>query len=276
MITVVATMAVERDQKKFFDQYAANYQKRAPVNVFFFELAIAELRRGFRWLSGSRSVLEYGCGTGETIELFLETAEQRPERIVGIDLSDVSVEVARRRHPFEFHVVPDNDLTFLPESSLDGAYMIGVLHHTEEHGKIFDQIARVLQPGGKFLIMDLTKNNPIIESARAAFPFMPKRIKRMFPDDLVVDETIPDKLRVEVDETIERLIKAGFKVEHVEFGHLAYFVFDWFERVTRLKLSATRFKAIYLWFYRFEKWLLTKAAFKARAHVFTLRAVKAP
>jgi ubiquinone/menaquinone biosynthesis C-methylase UbiE len=267
-------MAIEKDQKKFFDQYAAGYEKKAPVNTFFFDLAIGELRRGFLWLSDCRSLLEYGCGTGESIELFLEVTGKRPDRIVGIDLSDVSVDVARRRHPFEFHVVPDNDLTFLPEASLEGAYMIGVLHHTEEHQKIFDQVARVLQPGGKFFVLDLTRNNPIIESARAVFPFMPKRVKGMFPDDLVVDETIPEKLSVEVDGTVARLQQAGFVVEYVEFGHLAYFVFDWIERLTRLQLSRTRLNVAYSAFYRFEKWLLTMGPFKRRAHLFALRAVK--
>src|SRR5690349_18072974 len=107
-------MSVERDQKKFFDEYAARHQRQAPVNAFFYELAIAEIRRGFRWLADRRAVLEYGCGTGQTIELFLESSGARPDRIVGIDLSDVSVQVAREHLPFEFHVVPDNDLGFLP------------------------------------------------------------------------------------------------------------------------------------------------------------------
>jgi SAM-dependent methyltransferase len=267
-------MSIERDQKKFFDQYAAGYEQKPPVNTFFFDLACVELQRGFRWLSGGRSVLDYGCGTGETLDLFLKAAERRPEQVVGIDLSDVSVGVARRRHPFDFHVVPDNDLTFLPEGSLDGAYMIGVLHHTDAHQKIFDQIARVLRPGGKFFILDLTKNNPIIESARAVFPYMPKRVKGMFPDDLVVDDTIPEKLVVQVDETLALLAKAGFQVELVEYGHLAYFVFDWLERLTRLKLSHTRFNVVYSGFHRFEKWLLTMGPFQRRAHVFAVRAVK--
>jgi SAM-dependent methyltransferase len=268
-------MAIEKDQKKFFDEYAASHQNRAPLSDFFYELAAAELRAGFRWLSGCTSVLDYGCGTGDTIALFLSTVDHPPERIVGIDLSEVSIQMARQRHPFEFHVVADNDLSFLPAGSLDAAYMSGVLHHTQEHQKIFEQIARALRPGGRFLIVDLTRNNPIIESARALFPYMPKRIKQMFPDDLVIDETIPEKLRVEVEETLAVLGKAGFSIEHVEFGHLVYFVFDWVERITRLNLSKTRFNLIYKCWYRFEKWLLTMRPFKARAHLFALRAVKA-
>jgi len=269
-------MAIEKNQKKFFDQYAARHQRKEPVNVFFFELAIAELRRGFRWLSGCNSVLDYGCGTGETINLFLSTADYEPSRIVGIDLSEVSVEVARSRYPYEFHVVPDNDLSFLPPASLEGAYMIGVLHHTESHQKIFDEIGRVLQSGGKFLILDLTKNNPLIELARALFPYMPRRIRQMFPDDLVIDETIPEKLRVEVGATLASLRKAGFSVEQVDYGHLFYFIFDWCERMTGINISKTKFNVIYSWFYRVEKRLLTLELFKRRAHLFVVRAVRSP
>jgi SAM-dependent methyltransferase len=267
-------MAIEKDQKKFFDDYAANYRPQQPVNVFFYELAIAELRSGFRWLSGCGSVLEYGCGTGETIEIYRNTAQPPAPRIIGIDLSDVSIGVARARHPFEFHVVPDNDLTFLPAGSLDSAYMIGVLHHTREHAKIFEQIARALRPGGRFFVLDLTKTNPVIESARAVFPYMPKRVKRMFPDDLVVDDTIPEKLEVDLDGTLEAMRRAGFLVEHVDHGHLFYFVFDWLERVTRLEISRTRFNVLYRWIYGFEKKLLALRFFQRRAHLFTVHAVK--
>lgn len=269
-------MATEKDQKKFFDQYAAVHKKQEPVNTFFYDLAVAELRRGFAWLSGCDSVLEYGCGTGDTIDLFLATSNFQPSRIVGIDLSEVSVQVARSRHPYEFHVVSDNDLSFLAPASLEGAYMIGVLHHTESHQKIFDEVSRVLQPGGKFLILDLTKNNPFIGFARALFPYMPRRVKQMFPDDLVIDETIPEKLRVETDATFVALERANFSIEHVEYGHLFYFVFDWLERFTRISISKTRFKVIYSWFYRLEKRLLTLGMFKRLAHVFVLRAVKRP
>jgi len=268
-------MSVERDQKKFFDDYAARSQQQAAaVHTFFAELATAEIRRGFSWLADRRAVLDYGCGTGRTIELFLDTTGARPERIIGIDLSDVSIDVARHRLPFEFHVVSDDDLGFIPAASLDGAYMVYVLHHTGEHQKIFDQVARVLQPGGRFFVIDLTLHNPIIESARAVFPYMPSRVKHMFPDDLVIDDTIPEKLPVEVDETIERLCRAGFHVEGTEYGHLAYFVFDWLERLTRLPLSHTRFKAMYVALYRFEKRLLRFGFFQRRAHVFAVRAVK--
>lgn len=267
-------MKIEKDQKKFFDLYAASHQKKEPLNSFLFELAVVEIRDGFRWLSDCSSVLDYGCGTGETIDLFLSTTHSRPARIVGIDLSDVSIEVAKSRYPYEFYVVPDNSLSFLSSASLSGAFMLGILHHTESHQKILDEIYRVLEPWGKFLIVDMTKNNPLIEFARALFPYAPKRIQQMFPDDLVIDRTIPEKLHVDVDETIAALKRAGFSVELVTYGHLFYFVFDWFERLTRLNISKTKFKVIYSWIHRFEKRLLTMRFFKNRAHLFAIQAVK--
>jgi SAM-dependent methyltransferase len=267
-------MATERDQKKFFDDYAARHQRSEPVSDFFFDLATTDLRAGFHWLAGSRSILEYGCGTGETIRLFLSTTGQQPARIVGIDLSEVSIQVAQGRLPYEFHVVPDNDLSFLAPGSIDSAYMIGVLHHTTNHQKIFDQVSRVLPPGGKFLILDLTTNNPFIEMARALFPYMPKRIKNMFPDDLVVDDTIPEKLGVDVPATLDALRNAGFSIERVDYSHLFYFLFDWAERATRIRLSRTRLRALYSWMFAVEKRLFGLDVFKRRAGSFVMRAVK--
>jgi ubiquinone/menaquinone biosynthesis C-methylase UbiE len=269
-------MSVEKDQHKFFNQYASQAPQGPRVTDLFSDLAVREIRDGFRWLSSCESVLDYGCGIGQMFELFCETIGRQPQRLVGIDLSEVSIEVAKRRLPYEFHVVPDNDLSFLPAGSLDGVYMIFVLHHAEHHERIFETIARVLKPGGKFLLVDLTKTNPIIETARGAFPYMPKRIKGMFPEDLVIDGTIPEKLNVDVDQTLASLDKAGFDVQHIDYGHLYFFVFDWLERALGMRLSKTRFSKVYLWFYAIERRLL-KARFVARhAHLFALQAVKRP
>jgi ubiquinone/menaquinone biosynthesis C-methylase UbiE len=50
-------------------------------------------------------VLDYGCGIGQMFDLFCETIGHVPRRLVGIDLSEVSIDVAKRRLPHEFHVV---------------------------------------------------------------------------------------------------------------------------------------------------------------------------
>ena len=267
-------MSVEKDQRKFFNQYAAQAPKGPRVTDLFSDLAVAEIREGFRWLSACDSVLDYGCGIGQMFELFTETIGRVPPRLVGIDLSEVSIDVAKGRLPYEFHVVPDNDLSFLGAESLDGVYMIFVLHHAEHHDRIFETIAHVLKPGGRFLLVDLTKTNPIIEAARGVFPYMPKRIKGMFPEDLVIDGTIPEKLNVDVGRTLASLDKAGFDVQHIEYGHLYFFVFDWIERALRVRPSRTRFSKVYLWFYALERRLLKARFFSRRAHVFALQAVK--
>lgn len=271
----VIRMRVEKNQEKFFDQYATAHGSKKAVFSFFGQLADEEIYKGLKWLSGCKNILDYGCGVGEGITQYRDTTNDFTTKIVGIDLSEVSIGIAKKSHPMdEFHVVKNNDLSFRPPDALGGAYMIGVLHHSEHHQKIFDEVSRVLEPGGKFFIFDLTKNNPLIEMPRALFPYMPKRIKRMFPDDLVTDDTIPEKLTVEVDTTISALRKAGFIIESIEYGHLFFFLFDWFERMTGLQISTTRFKAVYLWFYKLEKKLLQLQVFKERAHIFAIHAVK--
>lgn len=269
-------MRIEKNQERFFDQYATAHGKKKAVFSFFGQLADEEIYKGLKWLSDCKNILDYGCGVGEGIALYRHTTNDLTTRIVGIDLSKVSIDIAKKSHPIdEFHVVKNNDLSFCQDNALGGAYMIGVLHHSEHHQKIFDEVGRVLEPGGKFFIFDLTKNNPFIEISRALFPHMPKRIKRMFPDDLVTNDTIPEKLTVEVDATISALIKAGFVIESIEYGHLFFFLFDWFERMTGLQISTTKFKAVYLWFYKLEKKMLQLRIFRKRAHIFAIHAMKA-
>lgn len=268
-------MRVERDQEKFFDEFAAIHGQRRTALSFFAQLAEAEIYDGIRWLTDKTTILDYGCGVGEGINSFLRITNSKSARFIGIDLSKASIEIAKNRYPaYQFYVVPNNDLSFMPPCSIDGAYMFSVLHHSEHHQKIFDEISRVLERGGKFLIVDLTKNNPFIEFAHALFPYMPKRIKRMFPDDLVIDDVIPEKLIVDVRATIDGLRKAGFAIEFIEYGHLFFFLFDWIERITGLRLSKTKFNFVYLWFYNLEKSLLRLTFVRNRAHLFAIRAVK--
>ena len=101
----------------------------------------------------NKKVLDAGCGTGE-LALFMAGSGAQVE---GIDISDGSLEYARRKAQ-EAQV---SNISFTKRSLYDGEfprehydYIVShmVLHHTEDAGRSFSNIAQALKPGGGIFI----------------------------------------------------------------------------------------------------------------------------
>jgi len=95
-------------------------------------------------------VLDAGCGTGRMSRYLAD----RGCAVQGVDLSPGMVEMARRDHPdLEFAVASLTDLPF-PDDSFAGVMVWYSAIHTSPQGqaRIFAEVARVLRPGGHFLI----------------------------------------------------------------------------------------------------------------------------
>lgn len=98
-----------------------------------------------------KTILDGGCGTGEET-LFL--ASLGPERIIGIDTSDGSLAYARERAEaagidnVEFRKVSVLDTNSFPAESFDYVSSLGCIHHTPRMKDAFDNLSRMLRPGG--------------------------------------------------------------------------------------------------------------------------------
>lgn len=107
-------------------------------------------------LRGKR-VLDVGCGTGR----FAEVVLRHGGTVVGVDLS-LAVDAAYQNmgeHP-EMHIL-QADVFRLPLKlgSFDFIYSLGVLHHTPNCRKAFEQLPRHLKPGGVVAITLYTGTN---------------------------------------------------------------------------------------------------------------------
>jgi SAM-dependent methyltransferase len=103
--------------------------------------------------TGGLKVLEIGCGLGTDGAQFAKAGAE----YTGIDLTDASVELARKRFelsglPGEFRVADAEQLDF-PDASFDLVYSHGVLHHTPDIGAAVQEIHRVLKPAGRAIVM---------------------------------------------------------------------------------------------------------------------------
>lgn len=103
-----------------------------------------------QWIVG-----DLGCGTGQVSEVLAPFVRQ----VIAIDESPEMLAAARERLARQPNVeVRAGDLEHLPvdDLQLDAVVVFLVLHYVAEPGAALREVARVLRPGGRMLLVDLT------------------------------------------------------------------------------------------------------------------------
>lgn len=99
-------------------------------------------------------VADLGCGTGAVCEALAPVTQ----KVFAIDDSEAMLEAARERlGVFRNVTVRLGDLQSLPlpDGAVDAATLILVLHHLPDPAAVIREVARILRPGGKLLIVDM-------------------------------------------------------------------------------------------------------------------------
>jgi len=119
---------------------------------------VADVRPG-------ETVVDLGCGAG--LDLALLSWRTGPRgRVVGIDVADGMVERARRNlalldlRQTEVHHTSADD-TGLPDAAVDWAIANGILNLSTDKDAIIRETARILRPGGRFLLAETTLARPL-------------------------------------------------------------------------------------------------------------------
>jgi 2-polyprenyl-3-methyl-5-hydroxy-6-metoxy-1,4-benzoquinol methylase len=139
------------EQEAFWNEWNTRFRTRA-IDEFMarqIEVAIEWVgRMGIR----EPRVLELGCGTGWLSGVL---SERCGARVTGIDLSQEAVDQARKAFPhLEFHA--GDALSLALEGPFDAVVSADVLAHIPDQQAVIDLIARLLRPGGLFVL--LTQN----------------------------------------------------------------------------------------------------------------------
>ena len=113
---------------------------------------LAELRK-----DGFDDLLDVGCGTGPMIELL--AAEIPGKRYIGLDLTPRMIEVANAKgiDGARFVVGDAEDLPF-DDASFDAVICANSFHHYPNVQTFFHSVYRVLRPGGRLILRDMTAN----------------------------------------------------------------------------------------------------------------------
>ncbi len=92
------------------------------------------------------TVLDLGCGTGRSVELFRSLMPSA--RWVGVDIEDSPEVRARTRKDAEFHTCDGVHLPF-EDASFDLVYCAQALEHARRPEPLLAEVARVLAPDGR-------------------------------------------------------------------------------------------------------------------------------
>ena len=149
------------DAPEHFDAIAQEYNAQWSPHVWdlLLDRKLSLMERALGGDSGRAGIgLDLGCGLG------VQTAEMRRRgfSVMGIE---PSVGLLRQRRPNDLPVVAGDALSLpLADHSLDFVYVIGVLHHLPgraAQARAFQELARVLKPGGLLLVHESNPRNPL-------------------------------------------------------------------------------------------------------------------
>jgi 2-polyprenyl-3-methyl-5-hydroxy-6-metoxy-1,4-benzoquinol methylase len=163
-----------------FDQYGSNYQHVvqraidfAGLEYEFFVKAkariIQQLVAEFDQAAEVINLLDVGCGVGALHDHLGDTFA----RICGVDVSKVSIEAAKARHPeIEYRVMEANQIPY-PAAAFDIVTAINVLHHVDPEARrdfVFE-LKRVIRPHGIVCIIEHNPFNPLTRLVVFRCPF---------------------------------------------------------------------------------------------------------
>lgn len=141
---------------KGYDLYAQNYDaKTAHLDSFEKGKLIPLLGK-----IENKSIIDLGCGTGRLIAQIKRRFPNQKAQIIAVDISDEMLKITKRK----FHDVDcvNADATNLPfpDNSFDIAIAAFLIIHLRDLTKVFDEIYRILRPGGIFILTNINQRKP--------------------------------------------------------------------------------------------------------------------
>jgi ubiquinone/menaquinone biosynthesis C-methylase UbiE len=159
-------------REKEFHNKLQSKKKGRFENIFY--KALHNMYEDFNSLvyekANKKIVLDYGCGIGSVTE---KVAKLNPEKLVGIDISEVSINKAvESAKDLKLHIeysVDNCENLKLTENTFDLVFGSGILHHLNVE-KAMSEIRRVLKDSGEMVFLEPLGTNPLINLYRKLTP----------------------------------------------------------------------------------------------------------
>lgn len=184
---------MHRDVERF-SRWAPTYDRHVlqrlifePVQKTVLELAVAEV-------ASPNAILDVGCGTGR---LLRAAGERFPgARLEGIDAAEGMIEQAKAAGGANFQVATAEHLPF-PSAEFDLVFSTMTFHHWADQPQGIAEIARVLKPGGRWVLADFVATG-VMRYVRRLFRW------RQFPEREHLDAMLASaRLRVVAERRVQ-------------------------------------------------------------------------
>jgi len=134
-----------------YDLYAPHYDEKLDYLDSFEKRKLVELMDNL----GGKKVLDIGCGTGRIIPDLLD----KNAIVTGADISTEMLKIAQEKFPKVNFVEADIRKLPFKDDSFDFVIAAFVIVHLKqvELENAFDEVYRVLKPGGKFILTNINQ-----------------------------------------------------------------------------------------------------------------------
>ena len=170
---------IRKNKEKYYHNFLRDEELKTDIKDFEYYTSnqkwysIVRKSVGFTdsWLARecpNKKILDYCCGDGD---IALKITRMGAAEVIGIDISDVSIENSRKKAAQEGlqnqckFLVMDAENTKFSDESFDIVFEHGVLHHLDLK-KAYAEIARILKPEGKAICVEAIGHNPIMQHYR--------------------------------------------------------------------------------------------------------------
>jgi ubiquinone/menaquinone biosynthesis C-methylase UbiE len=138
---------------ELFDRWGSTYERSWMQQRLFDPVHSAVLRQAESRFKPA-NVLDIGCGSGR---LLRKAHGYWPEaQLSGVDPAQGMLEVARQLTPEARFYIGTGEALPLEDASVDLALSTISFHHWQDQAAGVREVARVLRPGGTFLLADFT------------------------------------------------------------------------------------------------------------------------
>lgn len=206
------------DESQFHDEWASSINvDKLLIHENFKAITAVENRYALNAMGdiNGKRILDLGCGAGETSVYFALQGAQ----VTAVDISEEMISIVKQlaakwNVDVDAKVIVGEDME-LDSSSFDYVFGNGVLHHLDRK-KAYNEINRVLKPGGKAIFIEPLCYNPVI----SVYRLLAKTVRTKNETPFRFSDFI-------------YLKKLFAKVEHCEFWLMTQLIFIYFFVVKR-------------------------------------------
>ncbi len=147
-----------------FDQWASTYENSWLQRVFFDPAHQATLALAAETIHQPANVLDVGCGTGKLLRRAHSYWPQA--QLIGVDPANGMIEMAKRLTPDAIFHTGMAEALPLQDASVDLVLSTTSSHHWQDQAAGIREVARVLRPGGYFILVDAVFSDWFVQVLR--------------------------------------------------------------------------------------------------------------